>query len=307
MNTILHDSKLIDTSGFFKTAFIGMMFDIKYRLELPVYMLNGGDQRYWTANNVGKATRNIVAPGDLDELVVDAKNFVNETPRVIVEIGQPNIHTQALTQGYTPIKLVPLIDNTPTAIYATMRRVPIQYNVTLTGFASSMTSCFNLYEHLLTKIFSENSYSFMWLGVIHAGVYNIQINSQDLNNGTIAHDTANKDAKIVVQVQLFLQYPSIDAGSAIISGTDIIKEPEHNIDIDFNADIQTDSVNDLVAIDSASAHYVAKMSKNSGPEFQFAAAVNKKFDCQSYAADTPSASISSSTTCSYNGCALNRH
>lgn len=215
----------VEFSHFFRNAFIGLLADLNARLQLPVYMLATGDQRYWSG-----ALANTVEDGSIDKMFEVAKNVVETVPRVVVEVKQPTIKQGALTQRQTPIRLIAVQDETPTVINTTMRRIPVDFNVEVAAVASNWLVGLDLYEHLLTKLYKLNAYGFAWAGVINGATYDFNVSNVDAQHA-IAHDNNAKDCKIGLPLTLHLQYPAINSQDNVWGGSDNIIDWIHNIHI----------------------------------------------------------------------------
>lgn len=233
----------VEFRHFFRNAFIGLLADLNMRLQLPTYMLATGDQRYWSG-----ALANTVEDGSVDNMLEVAKNVVEVVPRVVVEVKQPQIKQNALTQRGTPIRLIAVQDDMPRVLHSTMRRIPVDFNVELVAVASNWLVGLDLYEHLISKLYKLNAYGFAWAGVINGASYDFNVSNVDAQHA-IMHDNNAKDCKIALQLTLHLQYPAINSKDNVWGGSDVIVDWIHNIHIvdesHVNAGVADDSSPDL--------------------------------------------------------------
>lgn len=272
--------------------------DINKRLEIPAYLMSTGDQRYWDANYnmrdetgkvVGFPTANLAQTGNIDDMLIEAKNFYKEVPRLICEIKQPHINTAALTQNYTPIKFIADIDDVPTAVYGTMRRIPIDYGITVTGYASSFLHGLNMYEHMLRKLFNENAYGFVWQGVIQGATYDFTVSTNEPKTQIVHSSDEQIGSNVQLDITLHLQFPAINDDDLVRSGDDTITDIEHGVDVELehNIDISqgntglnfefgiTSVFDNITAMDGVT---VKALNGNRPLQFEFAADFRRKLE-----------------------------
>lgn len=229
----------VEFRHFFRNAFIGLLADLNTRLQLPTYIATG-DQRYWSG-----ALANTVEDGSVDNMLEVAKNVVEVVPRVVVEVKQPQIKQNALTQRGTPIRLIAVQDDMPRVLHSTMRRIPVDFNVELVAVASNWLVGLDLYEHLISKLYKLNAYGFAWAGVINGASYDFNVSNVDAQHA-IMHDNNAKDCKIALPLTLHLQYPAINSKDNVWGDSDVIVDWIHNIHI-----VDESHVNSGIADDSA--------------------------------------------------------
>lgn len=227
----------IEFKHFFKHAFIGLLNDLNSRLRINTYMLSTGDQRYWQG-----ATQNLAATGSIDDMLIEAKNFVEVVPRCIVSIGHASFKQGAITQSGTPIRLIANIDDEPWSITTKAHRLPIDFNVTCKIYTSTWLLGLDMFESLLKHLYGLNQYGFVWGGVIHGGSYEFNFPSQDSSFNILQDDNAGQSI-INMDLVLHLQYPAIDSSQNEYELFGTITDTEHNIVVPNPGD--TDVTDDL--------------------------------------------------------------
>lgn len=226
------DAKTVEFSHFFRNAFIAFLADAYARLNMPTYMLSTGDQRYWSGEFISKSPAGNKPSNSLEYAFEDAKNFVNVVPRCIVEIKSPRVVKQALGMQDTQIRVIATINSVPVAMYSTMRRIPIDFAITLQIYATDWLTSLDVYEQLLNKLYQLNSFAFVWAGTMHAASYEFDISDVDAKHAIMHSSDNDSTAIITVPAVLHLQYPALNSQSNVWAGDDTIYDGEHNIDIE---------------------------------------------------------------------------
>lgn len=219
---------------FFKHAFIGLLNDLNARLGINTYMLSTGDQRYWQG-----ATQNLASTGSIDDMLIEAKNFVEIVPRCIISIGSAAFKQNAITQAGTPVRFIANIENEPWSIVTKIHRLPVDFSVSCKIYASTWLLGLDVFEELLHQLYGLNQYGFVWAGVIHGGTYEFDFPSQQSNFNILQDDSAGQSI-IDMNLTLHLQYPSIDASQNQYELYGIITDDEQNITVPDSGDTDTD-------------------------------------------------------------------
>lgn len=219
---------------FFKHAFIGLLNDLNARLGINTYMLSTGDQRYWQG-----ATQNLASTGSIDDMLIEAKNFVEIVPRCIISIGSASFKQNAITQAGTPARFIANIDNEPWSIVTKIHRLPVDFSVSCKIYASTWLLGLDVFEELLHQLYGLNQYGFVWAGVIHGGTYEFDFPNQQSNFNILQDDSAGQSI-IDMNLTLHLQYPSIDASQNQYELYGIITDDEQNITVPDPGDTDTD-------------------------------------------------------------------
>lgn len=224
---------------FFKHAFIGLLNDLNARLGISTYMLSTGDQRYWQG-----ATQNLASTGSIDDMLIEAKNFVEIVPRCIVSIGSASFKQNAITQAGTPARFIANIDNEPWSIVTKIHRLPVDFSVSCKIFASTWLLGLDAFEELLHQLYGLNQYGFVWAGVIHGGTYEFDFPNQQSNFNILQDDDAGQSI-IDMNLTLHLQYPAIDSSQNAYELYGVITDSEQNITVPDTGDTDIDSDDDL--------------------------------------------------------------
>lgn len=224
---------------FFKHAFIGLLNDLNARLGISTYMLSTGDQRYWQG-----ATQNLASTGSIDDMLIEAKNFVEIVPRCIVSIGSASFKQNAITQAGTPARFIANIDNEPWSIVTKIHRLPVDFSVSCKIFASTWLLGLDAFEELLHQLYGLNQYGFVWAGVIHGGTYEFDFPNQQSNFNILQDDDAGQSI-IDMNLTLHLQYPAIDSSQNAYELYGVITDSEQNITVPDTGDTDTSDDGDL--------------------------------------------------------------
>lgn len=224
---------------FFKHAFIGLLNDLNARLGISTYMLSTGDQRYWQG-----ATQNLASTGSIDDMLIEAKNFVEIVPRCIVSIGSAAFKQNAITQAGTPARFIANIDNEPWSIVTKIHRLPVDFSVSCKIFASTWLLGLDAFEDLLHQLYGLNQYGFVWAGVIHGGTYEFDFPNQQSNFNILQDDDAGQSI-IDMNLTLHLQYPAIDSSQNAYELYGVITDSEQNITVPDTGDTDTSGDDNL--------------------------------------------------------------